>query len=154
MVSSNGFDTENNWAVISLESINGYLYAGTGNSATGGEIWRSSDGATWTKVVSAGFGVPGSRLISSMIAHDGDLYAVVGNFNSGPEVWRSATGDSGSWEKVIDTGFGSGRPVITNWDNITSIHNGSLYISTFSGGNTGGKIWVMLDKVMLPYVVR
>lgn len=46
-VATNGFNGDtNNGTVLSSETFNGYLYAGTANFTTGGEVWRSSSGNT------------------------------------------------------------------------------------------------------------
>jgi hypothetical protein len=68
-VVSNGFDGDvNNTAVLSFETFNGCLYAGTASrvygtsQSTGGEVWRTNDGITWTQVNQ------GSKLGSNALA--------------------------------------------------------------------------------------
>jgi len=151
---ADGFGDADNTRVVSLEVLNGSLYAGTWNSADGGEIWRTTNGTTWEQVMSDGFGNVDNRDIASLIAFDSYLYAIVGNFNTGPEVWRSSTGNSGSWQKVIDTGFGCGRAAAVDWDNITAVFEDSLYVGTFTWGNGGGQVWLMLHQAYLPLVLR
>jgi len=153
--STDGFGDADNTRVVSLEVFDSQLYAGTWNFTDGGEIWRTANGTTWERVMSGGFGNADNRDIASLVAFDGDLYVIVGNFNTGPEVWRSSTGDSGSWQKVIDTGFGGGAGEAVNWDNITAVCDGSLYVGTFTWGNGGGRVWLYLPhQVYLPLVVR
>jgi PKD repeat protein len=65
----------------------------------------------------------------------------VDNANTGPEVWRSPTGDGGSWQKAVDTGFGSGRSAAVRWDNVAAVFKDSLYVGTFTQGNGGGRVW-------------
>ena len=81
-------------------------------------------------------------------------YAVVGNFDTGTEVWKSPTGDRNSWQCVVDTGFGTGRGAVLDWDNATAVHDDSLYVGTFTYGSGGGRVWQMLRQVYLPLVVR
>ena len=79
--------------------------------------------------------------VASLAALDGTLYAIVDNGSTGPEVWRSSTGDSGSWQRVIDTGFGSGCAAAVRWDNVTAVFQDDLYVGTFTWGNGGGRVW-------------
>jgi hypothetical protein len=124
-VSTDGFGDADNVHVVSLEVFNGALYAGTWNLGNGGEIWRTTNGTTWEQVVSDGLGNVDNRDIASLVDFDSYLYAIVGNFNTGPEVWHSPSGNSGSWKKVIDTGFGCGRASAVDWDNMTAVFEDS-----------------------------
>ena len=42
--------------------FNGYLFAGTSNSVTGGEMWRSPSGYGWYKTGADGFGSAANAL--------------------------------------------------------------------------------------------
>jgi len=153
-VNADGFGNANNTRVVSLETFGGQLYASTQNWTDGGAIWRTANGTDWEWAVNDGFGDVGNSLIASLVAFDGDLYAVVGNFDTGAEVWRSSTGDRGSWKRVVDTGFGTGRGAVSEWDNVTAVYDNSLYVGTYTRGNGGGRVWQMLRQVYLPLVVR
>jgi C1A family cysteine protease len=140
-VNTDGFGDADNGAVASLGVLAGTLYAGTWNSDSGGEIWRTADGTAWEQVMSGGFGSADNYDVASLVAVDGILYAIVDNDDTGPEVWRSSTGDGGSWQEVIDTGFGSGRAAAVRWDNVAAVFKDSLCVGTFTQGNGGGRVW-------------
>jgi len=152
---ADGFGDAANTRVVSLEVFDDKLYAGTWNSADGGEIWRTANGTSWERVMSGGFGNVDNSDIASLITFDGGLYVIVGNFDTGPEVWRSSTGNTGSWQKGIDTGFGGGRAAAVDWDNITAVFDGNLYVGTFTWGNGGGRVWRNNPySIYLPVVLR
>ena len=153
-VNEDGFGTVDNASVVSLEVFSDRLYAGTWNSAEGGAIWRTRNGTTWDPVVGGGFGSVDNKAIGSLIAFDGDLYAVVGNDETGPEVWRSSSGAGGSWGRVADTAFGCGAGDAVYWDTMTAVFENSLYVGTSTRGNSGGRVWQMLQEVHLPLVIR
>ena len=101
-----------------------------------------------------GFGNVDNRQIAALIVFRDELVVLAGNFVTGPEVWRSATGDSGSWRKVIDGGFGSGRTALAAWDNHVAVSDGNLYIGTYTFGNGGGRLWKYLpNKTYLPVLI-
>lgn len=69
------------------------------------QIWRTSDGSTWEKVVD-GFGNPGSDGLGGFADYKGYLYVGVGNYEGdGGQIWRSKNGTQ--WEPVILDGFGN-----------------------------------------------
>ncbi len=140
-VNDDGFGNADNIRVVSLEVYKDALYAGTWNWEDGGEIWRTMNGTSWEQVMSGGFVNVDNSDIASLVAFDGDLYAIVGNFATGPEVWRSPTGDSGSWERVADAGFGCAGALAVDWDNAAAVFDGDLYIGTFTWGSGGGRVW-------------
>ncbi len=103
-------------------------------------MWRSSSGdsGSWTSVVTGGFGNPGITYITSLTEFGGYLYAGTDNkLGTGGEVWRSSTGDSGSWERVVASGFGD----VNNRSIITLEPFGSyLYASTYNQ-EEGCEVW-------------
>ncbi|MCB0199485.1 MAG: SMP-30/gluconolactonase/LRE family protein [Caldilineae bacterium] len=154
-VNANGFGSADNIRIVSLERFGGKLYAGTWNSATGGEIWRSSNGTSWERVMQGGFGNSANTDIGALIVFRNELFVMVGNRATGPGVWRSASGDSGSWRKVMDTGFGSGNALSVDLDNQALVFNDGLYIATFTFGNGGGRLWQYLpERTYLPLLVK
>ncbi|MEW6408046.1 MAG: SdrD B-like domain-containing protein [Patescibacteria group bacterium] len=129
-----------NCEVSVLKVYRGYLYAGTWASATGAEIWRSSNGTSWTKIVDTGFTDPNNTKIVSLEIYNNYLYAGTRNQATGGEVWRCSAGGCSSelsWSQVNSDGFGD-----SNNDVISSLksHNGRLYAST-NNGSSGTQIW-------------
>ena len=69
--------------------LGSYLYVGTRNTSTGAEVWRSSDGTTWTQVNTDGFGDSNNGGAYSMAVLGSYLYVGTRNTSTGAEVWRS-----------------------------------------------------------------
>ncbi len=139
-VVENGFDGDvNNATALSLEVFNSYLYAGTWNTTTGGEVWRSSNGAAWAQVNVDGFGTTNNRGVSALANFKGYLYAATRGTPDviGDEVWRCQLCDSTDWTKVVDNGFGNAE---TNSSAALEVFNGYLYLVI---GNvlTGLEVW-------------
>ena len=102
-----------------------------------------------------GFGNSANTDIGALIVFRNELFVMVGNRATGPGVWRSASGDSGSWRKVMDTGFGSGNALSVDLDNQALVFNDGLYIATFTFGNGGGRLWQYLpERTYLPLLVK
>ena len=100
---------ELNPAILDLQEFDGQLYASTGWGSLEGQIWRSTDGANWTKVTDLEFA---GRSVSLMMVYENMLYACATGTNdeygsplTGIEVWQSSTGDSGTWQRVAENGF-------------------------------------------------
>ena len=98
-------------AIMVMEVFSNNLYAGMSNWSHGGaELWRTSDGTTWSQVNLDGFGDLENRRIISLAESNGKLYAGIQNYDAtlplsnGAQVWRSVDGTT--WEKVVDSGFG------------------------------------------------
>jgi hypothetical protein len=136
-VNATGFgDTDNQCATV-LEVFNGYLYAGTFNSDTGGEIWRTSVGTTWNQVNTDGFGDGNNHAASSFAVFNGYLYAGTENDTTGGQVWRCSTCDGSDWTQVVSNGFGS-----TNNRRAAALiaSDNYLYCVT-SNDETGAEVW-------------
>ena len=117
----NGLNDATNVGVTTMETFNGYLYAGTYsyNSATsranGCEVWRT-DGVSWTRVASDGFGDLNCSRVS-LAAFGDSLYAGAGIWNPdtqsspGGQVWRctvaSGCDEAGDWTLAASGGFGN-----------------------------------------------
>ncbi|MDH7485514.1 MAG: hypothetical protein QHJ81_04470 [Anaerolineae bacterium] len=140
-VLTDGFGTAYNMGIDHLFPFNGQLYAGTwADEVNGGEVYRSPDGLTWTRVVSQGFGDPTNAEIFRFAAFGGRLYAGTFSYSDahGGEIWRSASGDSGTWTRVVANGFNGD----VNNAGIASfeVFNGYLYAGTLNFA-TGGEVW-------------
>jgi len=129
----NGFGQRNN-RINSLGTFNNQLYAGAFNfGGNGAQIWRSSDGKSWSAVMSNGFGDSMNVGIDHLLEFNGKIYAGVWNQNNdgsvtnGGQVWRSS--DGSSWEQVVTGGFGDA----TNGEVFRlTVFNNQIYASTWS----------------------
>jgi hypothetical protein len=93
-VAPNGFGYAGNVGVTSLVSDGSFLYAGTRNSTTGTEVWRSvcAEGppfADWQQVNIGGYGNANNSSTFSLLFWNSDLYGCTGNDATGGEVWRN-----------------------------------------------------------------
>jgi len=84
----NGFGDPNNSSMITSEDSRGYLYYGTTNAATGGEVWSTVNGTSWTQVNDDGFGSGNNDITSAMIEFGNHLFAGTHNLTSGTQVWQ------------------------------------------------------------------
>lgn len=133
-----------------LFEFKGQLYAALGHWACddpdcntghsdGGEVWRSSDGAAWSRVVAGGFGDATNEEVQMFTEFGGQLYAATWSYSDahGSEVWRSSTGNGGDWTRVVNNGFGDpGNQVVLAF----AAHDGHLYAGTRNPA-TGGELW-------------
>lgn len=135
-VITGGFDDISNQAILPLVVFNGFLYAGTYNYLTGGELWRSADGFNWTSVASSGFGDVNNLGVWAWAEFNGYLYAgTEQNTVTGTEVWRSSDGIN--WAQTNIDGFGD-----ANNKSVGKFveFNGYLYGGTWNLV-TGAEIW-------------
>jgi len=132
---SSGFGDPNNQQMEFMAVLNDYIYVGTGNWATGGEVWRSSDGKTFAKVADTGFGNPNNVEVFFFPGAilNGYLYAGTGNDAQGGEVYRSSDGIHWTW--IFD---------VPSWDDIdvfpTLVFENYLYVGSYNT-HAGGRIW-------------
>jgi hypothetical protein len=105
----NGFQGDNK-SIHVLEQFGPWLYAGTKNSTTGLQIWRTSNARDWENVVGplsgteSGFGIPSNNVVFDLHVFDGMLYVGSGNWDFGFSVFRSA--DGLNFTQVGTLGFG------------------------------------------------
>jgi len=146
-VVSNGFNGDaNNIGTLALDVFNGYLYAGTYNGLTGGEVWRSSTGNSgeWAQVNADGFDADaGNYGVTALTAFDGYLYGSTAHSSgAGAEVWRCQVCDDASdWEKVVDNGFGNAN---TGYAPALEVFDGYLYL-VVGNSATGMEVWRTAD---------
>lgn len=137
LVVDDGFGDPENLEIFRMTVFGGQLYASTLNTATGGEIWRSSTGnaGSWTRVVDGGLGDAGNQGAMTFQEYNGVLYAGTFNEPAGGQVWRSSNG--AVWTLVNAGGFGD-----INNAGVASLASfgGSLYAGT-TNWNTGAQIW-------------
>ena len=136
-----------NYAVESIAVFKDRLHVGTYCTATGGQVWSSADGTSWTRV-DAGLG-PNNGSVASMAAYKDCLY--VGTWNSagsGCAVWGS--GETGGppytdWQQMNAGGFGDTN---NNTAESMAVHGGYLYVGT--ANNAGCQVWRTAADVPAP----
>jgi len=149
-VNSNGFGDQQTREVSALEAFDGYLYAGTHNPIDpepifdGAQIFRSSDGVTWTPVIDPGFGNShdiAPPAILDFTIFNGYLYASTGRGNAS-QIWRTLNGTT--WAPMDVTGFSDPDNVditcLTEFSGkiyagVTNQVNGAQIWSSFTGDN-------------------
>ena len=106
-VNINGFGERHNRGILALEVFNGQLYAGTRNWDDGASVWRTGDGATWTRVSEIGFGSAHitTAAILDMTVFKNQLYVSTGWGEGRGQMWRTADGTT--WTQVEGDGFGA-----------------------------------------------
>ena len=90
-VMDNGFGNPQNQYLYTGASFNGYLYGAVANYATGFQLWRTSDGATWEKASSNdGLGDSNNQYVSNnaMTVFNNSLFIGTSNWVNGGEVWQ------------------------------------------------------------------
>jgi len=150
-VVANGFGDAHTQAIVSFEVFDGYLHAGTFNwnsvaiTSTGGQVWRTNNGTTWTQVNTGGFGTVNHCAISALAAFKGHLYASTMTAFAGPgtgsQVWRCQVCDGSDWTKVVDNGFGNPN---TRGSSALEVFDGQLYF-TVGTYTTGMEVWRTAD---------
>lgn len=130
------------------------IYAGTYNTQTGCQIWRSSDGETWEAVVGgqaktpSGFGNKNNVSVNKLILFGDRLYAGLWNEVDGAQLWLSS--DGLKWEPVVGgfsqtpNGFGkvenSGITALSGFRETLFAGTGSLHCKD------GVELWFSHDQ--------
>ena len=119
------------------------------NRGAKGDVWRSADGASWTRVVARGFD---SRHSHAMAVHDGSLW-IVGGYPGGDSdnhVWGS--GDGVSWQLITRD-----APFAPRQHHQLVSYGGSLWVIAGeprpSSFGYGGDVWRSADGVEWTEVV-
>jgi hypothetical protein len=109
---SDGFGNANNSHMHTFAQFKAELYTGTDNEIDGAELYKTSDGKKWTKIVgidsvgmSPGFNDRSNKEIHFIIEYKSYLYASTYNPCNGTEIWRSKDGIK--WDRIVDAGFGN-----------------------------------------------
>jgi hypothetical protein len=129
--------TGDNWEMVDERPVNGAadmiafdgaIYAGSWD----GMIWSSTNGITWTEIITDGFEGSGNGIARFAIYSD-TLYA--STWGDGTEIWR--TTDGTHWLPFVQDGLGD----LNNSAAIASeIFDGSLYYGIVNG-ITGAQLW-------------
>ncbi|MCE9582061.1 MAG: hypothetical protein K8T20_06040, partial [Planctomycetes bacterium] len=127
LVSPVGLGSASNAEVTSLSNFSGALYAATRNTGgTGAQLWKSTDGTTWTtSVTTTGFGDVDNSAINDLEVGGGYLYAVTTNASDGGQLVRISSG--GGTTVLIDDGFGTTKNKALT---ALEVFNGQLFIGT------------------------
>ena len=136
----NGFGDGGNTFVWTLEEFDGALYAGTENAA-GSEMWRTTDGTSWTLANSNGYGVAANTRTLTLTSFAGSIYA--GTWNaSNSYIYSSSNGTS--WSASDSSGFGD-----SNNKSIFAAteYRNELFVGTYNL-NTGAEIWKTGDGAL------
>ena len=154
LVNAGGFGDPANGEVSSLAVYGPNLFAGTGKTGAGCELWRTAGQggppyADWAQVNSDGCGDNNNTAIVSMAAYAGGLHLGVVNAATGCEVWRTA-GQGGppftDWAQVNADGFGSSA----NLQAVLSSFGGALYVGTGDFG-ADAEVWRTRARGGPPY---
>jgi flagellin len=142
-ITLDGFGDSRNSMGLALQAWNGYMYVGTRNDITGGELWRSASGeaGSWEQVNLNGFGNSKNTAVTSLIDFQGRLYAGSRNWTSGAELWRSV--DGAEWTPVTQNGFGGGAN--SGWVDSLVVYHGSLLVA-LRNYQSGAQVWQTADS--------
>ena len=142
-----GFGDINNLNLSSLVTFNGYLYAPTHNTNSGGQLWRTpvanalaNGPLPWTKVVDSGFG-QGAQFSELHHIAQGLGYLWVSMQGPCAQVWRSS--DGLNWTQSNLNGFNTNSPT-TAYKPVVEIFNNA---AVWGGGSgtppTGAQVWTL-----------
>jgi hypothetical protein len=139
-VVSGGLNTSSNVGARNLIIFQEALYGGIRNTATGAQLWRSTDGVNWTVAAEGGFGNPQNTSVRGMAVFNDYLFIGVQNTAGGPgQLFRSSNGIN--FEPVTLNAFGSlGNDSI----HVLTVFRGQLYAGTRNISN-GLEIWRSSD---------
>ncbi|MFP8879251.1 MAG: hypothetical protein VCE43_07175, partial [Myxococcota bacterium] len=136
-----------NIGIRPLAVYGGEIYIGTLNDVTGAEVWRSSDGVSWSQVGTDGLGSPFNIAIPAMAVFANDLY--LGTWNptfSGAELWRTIRAPLPGTVFVVDRNLtGTGIPAVVKVDPITGNREILSSSTVGSGPNFVAPFSVTLD---------
>jgi len=96
-----------NEGVICFGKYNGNLYAGTANTTSGAEIWRTQDGAHWELAAVNGLGDKSNYSVTALAEFGGYLYAALGTSWDAPraQLWRCEQCEGNDWVLVKSGDF-------------------------------------------------
>ena len=126
--------------VTSLATDGTNLYAGLGNSAGDGEVWKW-DGSTWTKIggdgVNGGWAVNTFENVPSLHYFGGNLYAGLGASANDAEVWKW---NGIAWTKIGGDSINGGWT--TNYESVLTLENDGTNLYAGLGISAGdAEVW-------------
>lgn len=129
-VNTDGFSDLSNEDAPFFGKHDGYLYVSTSKTFGGGEVWRTSNGTSWSQVGGDGLGNNANTSITSFSTFNNSLFA--GSLNlSGGNLFRSANGSS--WSNISTDGFGN-----SNNDAVNPLINIGNYLYVGTENNSQG----------------
>jgi hypothetical protein len=143
VVVSDGFSSTLTTLAGGMAVFGNYLYVGAGNTADGGQLWRTNDGSSWEPAMPSGFGDPANQKVETVFVFQNRLYISMVNAQTGIKLWRSPDGTT--WERANQDGFGDSHNSATNRSNATAEFLGHLYLGTVNTVD-GGELWRMLQR--------
>ncbi len=123
-----------NTGVLSLQTLDGTLYAGTSNP-NGGQVWASG-GEGWSHAADSGFDNPANDAVIALVAFRGRLFAGTRN-DGGAQIWSFA-GDQ--WKQVVSSGLNDAGNTAVQ---ALVEHDGTLYAGTHN--ERGAQVWSSND---------
>ena len=138
--------------VVSLNSFKGNLYAGLGNTADDGDVYRY-DGNSWvivggtegaTTVNSSWADADNIEQVFSMTSDNDYLYVGLGNTDDDGDVWRF---DGTTWEQIggVNTGGTTINGGWANADNVNTVlsllRDGKYLYAGLGSGTDEGEVW-------------
>jgi hypothetical protein len=142
-----GFGSANNFDVPGAIVFQSQLFVGTRNkeggaAGTGGEVWRSPDGITFSASAIGGFGDANNSRILCLAVLNNRLFAGTRNDVEGGHLY--ASDDGMTWQKIVGTGASPGGG-FGNLGNTTfkraAVFGGALYVGVGDRTGTGALLW-------------
>lgn len=116
--------------------MNPSLVSIVGGTNSLAELWRSTNGTTWSPVFTDGLGDANNTQVSSLGEYQGNFYVGLRNTVTGGRIWGSSDGTTFPLSLTVD-GFHNAnnkRPYGLY------VHGGALYI-LWGNWTTGGEVW-------------
>lgn len=133
---TSGFGDVDNYAVLSVASFDGVLYAGTANGSGSGAQFMKFENSDWVSVSTNGFGNVNNGSISDLIEFKNNFYAGIGNGTDGGQVLRSNNGTA--WNVVTPSTLDPTNGEFVHF----AVFDDQIYASTASITEThGAEIW-------------
>jgi len=133
-----GFGHNNLNIIIDFASFQGKLYVTTTDEAVppvqAGEIWRSTDGVTWTQAGAEGLGNANNVGFYKMEEFNGQLYVGSRNETQGGKLYRTADGTN--WNEVAIAGLTATNTAIWSLESF----GGYLWFGTLNQAD-GTEVW-------------
>lgn len=137
---NNSWDSGVSEGVYALENDGTNVYAGLGNSAGDGKVWKW-DGTTWTKIggdgINSGWAGATFEQVWALDYYGGKLYAALGSSANDAEVW---SWNGTAWTKIGGDSLNSGWT--TNYEIVSALTNDGTNLYAGLGTTAGdSEVW-------------